>query len=230
MGGETLAQFGPAAASILALVLSLASLYLQRKDRRPRLRIRVRYEYRAAPSEGAAGDPSPPQMHDASQEGLYLLLGDFLREHGLRYPRGTPVVRFALSNEGERHVFLDAVCLVVRPRGTRFVARLVGGGTRGSAEVLDPTEGKVLPAGLAGRTANVLLSSGGEGDEAAQLAPGDGVGYRFGLIRLADALKAGGFAGNVRLALEATDRLGNVYRRPFEVNTDLWAHPEPEEG
>ena len=27
-------------------------------------------------------------------------------------------------------------------------------------------------------------------------------------------------------ALEATDRLGNVYRRPFEVNTDLWAYPE----
>ena len=94
--------------------------------------------------------------------------------------------------------------------------------------MLDPAEGKVLPAGLAGRTANVLASRGEDGD-AVELAPGDGVGYRFGLIRLADVLKGEGYAGNVRLALEATDRLGNVYRRPFEVNTDLWAHPEPED-
>ena len=225
MSGETLAQAGPAAVSILALVLSLATLYLQRKDRRPRLRIRVRYEYRAAPSEGATSGEGPPtpEMHDGSQEGLYLLLGDFLREHGLWYPRGTPVVRFALSNEGERQIFLDTVRLVVRPGSARFGVRAPG-----ERRVLDPTEGKVLPAGLAGRTANVL-ASGGEDGGAVQLAPGDGVGYRFGLIRLADVLKGEGFTGNVRLALEATDRLGNVYRRPFEVNTDLWAHPAPEE-
>jgi hypothetical protein len=28
------------------------------------------------------------------------------------------------------------------------------------------------------------------------------------------------------MALEASDRLGNTYRRPFGVNTDLWAYPE----
>ncbi len=230
MGGELLAQAGPAAVSVLALLLSLASLYLQRKDRRPRLGIRVRYEYRAASSEGASGEgPSLPGMHDGSQEGLYLLLGDFLREHGLRYPRGTPVVRFALSNEGERQIFLDAVRLVVRPGGEaqRFGARL-GGRASGGWPVLDPTEGRVLPAGLAGRTANVL-TAGGEDANPVELAPGDGVGYRFGLIRLADILKGEGYTGNVNLALEVTDRLGNVYNRPFEVNTDLWAHPEPEE-
>jgi hypothetical protein len=56
--------------------------------------------------------------------------------------------------------------------------------------------------------------------------PGDGVGYKFELVRLANTLKAEGHAGNVRLALEVTDRLGQVHRRPFDVNTDLWAYPE----
>jgi len=102
-------------------------------------------------------------MHDSSQEGLYLLLGDFLREHGLRYPRGSPVARFALSNEGERQIYLDSVRLVVRPTGW----------ASGGWPVLDPTEGRVLPAALAGPTANVLAS--GEGP--VELAPGDGVGY-----------------------------------------------------
>lgn len=213
--GYDLAQALPTAASLLALSISLLNLWLQRKDRKPRLRIRVRYEYRAVPAEGG-GEGSPLGMHDGSQEGLYLLLGDFLREHGLRYPRGSPVVRFALSNEGERQVYLDSVRLVVRPTGW----------AAGSWPVLDPSEGRVLPAALAGPTANVLAS----GEEPVELAPGDGVGYRFGLIKLADALRAEGHAGNVRLALEASDRLGNVYRRPFEINTDLWAHPEPEEG
>ena len=214
--GDAPAQVLPTAVSLLALALSLLNLWLQRRDRKPRLRVRVRYEYRAVPSEGAPGESSPsPGMHDGSQEGLYLLLGDFLREHGLRYPRGSPVVRFALSNEGERQIYLDCVRLVVRPAGW----------VTGGWPVLDPTEGRVLPAALAGPTANVLASAQGP----VELAPGDGVGYRFGLIRLADALRAEGHAGNVRLALEATDRLGNVYRRPFEVNTDLWAHPEPGE-
>ena len=36
-------------------------------------------------------------------------------------------------------------------------------------------------------------------------------------------------AQHVRLALEATDRLGNAYRRPFRVNTDLWAYDEGRE-
>jgi hypothetical protein len=47
------------------------------------------------------------------------------------------------------------------------------------------------------------------------------VGYRFELIRLANTLRSEGHPGNVRMALEATDRLGNVHRRPFGVNTDL---------
>jgi hypothetical protein len=79
--GDALAQVGTAAASVLALVLSLANLYLQRRDRSPRLRIRVRYEYRAGTSEGSSrdipgGGRPPPRIHDGSQEGLYLLLGD----------------------------------------------------------------------------------------------------------------------------------------------------------
>ncbi len=40
MGGESLAQAGPTAVSLLALVLSLINLYLQRRDRRLRLEIR----------------------------------------------------------------------------------------------------------------------------------------------------------------------------------------------
>jgi hypothetical protein len=77
-------------ASVLALVLSVFSLYLQRKDRRPRLEIRTRYEYRTAPLDGTSPDePDPPAIHDRSQEGLYLLLGDFLREYDLEYPRAS---------------------------------------------------------------------------------------------------------------------------------------------
>src|SRR5918998_6022329 len=119
-------QIGTAAASMLALVLSLVNLYLQRRDRRPRLRIRVRYEYRA---DALGGDSDhgtePPRIHDDSQEGLYLRLGDFLREHGLDYPQSTPLVRFAISNQGERVVYLDSVRLVLHPRSLLFRDRLV---------------------------------------------------------------------------------------------------------
>ncbi len=217
--GDALAQVGTAAASVLALVLSLANLYLQRRDRSPRLRIRVRYEYRAGTSEGSSrdipgGGRPPPRIHDGSQEGLYLLLGDFSREYGLAYPEGSPVVRFSLSNEGQREIFLDAIRLVFRPGG-RFGEKLV----------LDPAADRVLPLDLAEGVANVLGREGG-GALPVRLAPGDGVGYKFELVRLANTLKAEGHAGNVRLALEATDRLGHVHRRPFDVNTDLWAYPE----
>jgi len=44
--GEDLAGAGPTVVSVLALVLSLVNLYLQRRDRKPRLKIRSRYEYR----------------------------------------------------------------------------------------------------------------------------------------------------------------------------------------
>jgi hypothetical protein len=52
------------------------------------------------------------------------------------------------------------------------------------------------------------------------------VGYKFELTRLANTLRKEGHTGNVRLTLETTDRLENVHRRPFSVNTDLWAYPE----
>lgn len=85
MGGDNLAQeAGPTAVSLLALVLSLFNLYLQRRDRRPRLEIQARYEYRTGDSDVTSGeDASPPLIHDHSQERLYLLLGNFLREYGL---------------------------------------------------------------------------------------------------------------------------------------------------
>src|SRR4051812_25271076 len=99
MGEGNLVQAGPIAVSLLAFILSLINLYLQRRDRRPRLEIRARYEYRTdTPGEASNEDAPLPLIHDHSQEGLYLLLGNFLREHSLGYPQGTPVVRFALSN------------------------------------------------------------------------------------------------------------------------------------
>ena len=75
--GDALTQAATAAASILALVLSLVNLYLQRRDRTPRLKIRVRYEYRVEPAEETPGEAGPPRVHDDSQEGLYLRLGIF---------------------------------------------------------------------------------------------------------------------------------------------------------
>jgi hypothetical protein len=213
MSEESLVQAGPIAVSLFALVLSLINLYLQRKDRRPRLEIRKRYEYRTDTPDGTSTvDTPPPLIHDDSQEGLYLLLGNFLREHGLEYPQGTLVVRFALSNKGSRVVYLDGIRLTLRTGNLLF----------GDWLVLDPTEDRVLPLELAEGVANILV----QGRQLpVELVPGEGVGYRFELIRLSNALVKEGHMGNVRLTLEATDRLGNVYRRRFRVNTDLWAYP-----
>ncbi len=213
MGGEHLEQVAPAAASVLALVLSLIGLYLQRRDRSPRLKIRVRYEYR--PTTGDEAHDGTPRIYDDSQEGLYLLLGDFLREYGLVYPQGSPVVRFAISNEGERVVYLDGLRLVFRPGARRFGDRLV----------LDPVEERMIPYDLARGTINVL-DHGSAQQGPVELVPGDSVGYKFELTRLANTLSKEGHTGNVRLMLEATDRLGNSYRRAFSVSTDLWAYPE----
>ena len=213
MSGELLAQVGPAAASVLALFLSLIGLYLQRRDRSPRLKIRVRYEYRPGTRDEA--HDGTPRIYDDSQEGLYLLLGDFLREYGLEYPQGSPVVRFAISNEGERVVYLDGLRLVFHPGGQRFGDRLV----------LDPVEERVIPYDLARGTINVL-DHGAAQQGPVELVPGDGVGYKFELTRLANILRNEGHTGNIRLTLETTDRLGNAYRRSFSVNTDLWAYPE----
>jgi hypothetical protein len=213
MGEESLLQAGPIAVSLLALVLSLINLYLQRRDRRPHLEIRKRYEYRTDTPDGTSTEDTPPPLiHDDSQEGLYLLLGNFLREHGLEYPQGTPVVRFALSNKGSRVVYLDGIRLTFRTGKLLF----------GNWLVLDPTEDRVLPLELAEGVANILVKGG---QLPVELVPGEGVGYRFELIRLSNALVKEGHTGNVHLTLEATDRLGNVYRRRFELNTDLWAYP-----
>ncbi len=213
--GDELAGLGPTVVSVLALVLSLLNLYLQRRDRRPRLKIRVRYEYRVGvPEAGSPVDSPASQLHDESQEGLYMRLGDFLREHGVGYPRGTAVVRFAISNEGERVAYLGAVRLVFRE-----------GGLPGRRMVLDPVQKRVLPLHLARDAANVAGSGAAEGLPV-EVVPGDGVGYRFSLTRLANTLEKEGHTGNVPLSLEATDRLGNAYRRTFRVNTDLWAYRE----
>jgi len=211
MGEESLAQeIGPTAVSLLALVLSLFNLYLQRRDRRPRLKIRARYEYRVDTPDGTSDADALPQIHDDSQEGLYLLLGNFLREYGLEYPQGSPVVRFALTNKGDKVVYLDNVRLVFRTGG-RLVREWL---------VLDPTEDRVLPLELAEGIANVLA----QGRLPVELVPGGGVGYRFELVRLANTLRSEGYTGNIRVVLEATDRLGNVYRRAVGINTDLWGY------
>ena len=207
MGVESLAQVAPAAVSLLALLLSLFNLYLQRRDRRSHLEIRARYEYRVDTPYEASDADALPQIHDDSQEGLYLLLGDFLREYGLEYPQGTPMVRFALSNKGDRVVYLDSIRLLFRTGGRPFGERLI----------LDPMEDRVIPLELAEGVSNIL----GQGRLPVELVPGDSVGYRFELIRLANTLANEGYTGNVRMTLEATDRLGNIYRRPFSVNTDL---------
>lgn len=216
---DALAQLWTAAASVLALVLSLANLYLQRRDQGSRLAIRVRYEYRAGTPEGSSEDQGHPplRVHDDSQEGLYLLLGDFLREHGLAYPQGSPVVRFSLSNEGQREIFLDTIRLVFRSHD-RWLRS-------GKTFVLDPAADRVLPLDLAEGVANVLGRERGV-ETPVRLAPGDGAGYKFELVRLANTLRKEGHSGNVRLALEVADRLGKVRRRHFYVNTDLWAYPE----
>lgn len=90
-----------------------------------------------------------------------MLLGDFLREHGLGYPQGTSVVRFALSNKGEKAVYLDSVRLVFRTGGRPLGERLV----------LDPTEDRAIPLELAEGVANVLSQV----SLPVELVPGGGV-------------------------------------------------------
>lgn len=167
------------------------------------MEIRVRYEYRARES----------RLHEESQERLSLLLGDFLREHGIGYPEGIPVVRFALSNRGERPIYLESLRL------------LVAGSSGRRRGVLDPASDRILEPETSRGAANVL-TAGRRVRRPVELVPGDGAGYRFELIRLANTLQASGYAGNVRLVLEATDRLGVRFRRSFEVNVDLWAYHE----
>ena len=214
---RALSQGGPVAVSVLALLLSLANLYLQRRDRRPRLEVRARYEYRAGSGQGGSGQGgsgrsgiSGPQLHEESQERLSVLLGDFLREHALDYPQGLPVVHFSLSNRGERAIYLETLRLVVKDSAGR------------RRWVLDPATNRLLEPDLAEGSANVLA----RGRRPVELVPGDGKGYRFELIRLANTLRDAGYTGNVRLALETTDRLGYRFRRPFGVNVDLWAYRE----
>lgn len=204
---QALSQGGPVAVSVLALLLSLANLYLQRRDRRPRLEVRARYEYRAG---GGHGGIPGPQLHEESQERLSVLLGDFLREHGLDYPQGIPVVHFSLSNRGERAIYLESLCLTVKDAPGR------------RKWVLDPAANRLLEPELGEGSANVLSRA----RRPLELVPGDGKGYSFELIRLANTLRDSGYTGNVRLALEATDRLGYGFRRAFGVNVDLWAYRE----
>ncbi len=82
----------------------------------------------------------------------------------------------------------------------RLVFR-TGGRPLGERLVLDPMEDRVLPLKLAEGVANVL----GQGRPPVELVPGDGVGYRFELIRLANTLTKEGLTRNVRMALEATE-------------------------
>ena len=107
---------------------------------------------------------------------------------------------------------MDSIRLVFPPGSCLFGEHLV----------LDLVEDRVLLLELAEGVANVLS----EGRPPVELVPGDRIGYRFELIRLANTLREEGRNGNLRMVLEVSDRLGNVYRRPFGVNTDLWAYPE----
>lgn len=120
------------------------------------------------------------------------------------------MVRLALSNKGDKVLYLASIRLVFRPGSRLFGDRLV----------LDPAEDRVLPLELAEGVANVLRQR----NLPVELVPGDSVGYRFELIRLANTLRREGHTGDVQLAPEVTDRPGNVYRRPFEVDTELWAY------
>jgi len=215
--GDDVLQILPTVASLLALALSLLNLYLQRRDRRPRLKIRVRYEYRVGDptSQHDREDGALPRIHYDSQEGLYLRLGDFLREYDLAYPSGTPLVRFSLSNEGERDIYLSNIWLTLQAGKGLFRERLV----------LNPVEDRIISPELAGATSN-LLHFESNGGRTVELIPGGSAGYKLELVRLANTLKQEGYTGNTHITLEAADRIGNTYRARFEVNTDLWAYPK----
>ncbi len=206
----------------------------------------MRYEYRVGkPREASPGTGDKrPRIHDSSQKSLYFRLGDFLaerpRESGVRYPEGHPVIRFSLSNEGEKTVYLSSVRLYLLTGGRlgvhvggRSSAKCSGtehSGARrlgekhfwGERLMVDLLRERVLPGELATSTANILGPVEAV-REPVEIIPGDAVGYRFSLVRLADTIKNEGYEGNLRLVLEATDRVGTVYRRTFRVDTYLWA-------
>jgi hypothetical protein len=75
MGEESLSQVGPAAVSLLALLLSLFNLYLQRRDRRPRLEIRARYEYRVDTPDRASDTDTLPRYTTLPKKGCTCCWG-----------------------------------------------------------------------------------------------------------------------------------------------------------
>jgi len=75
MGGESLAQLGPALVSLLALLLSVFNLYLQRRDRRPRLEIRARYEYRVDTLDGTSEADALPRYTTIPKRGCTCCWG-----------------------------------------------------------------------------------------------------------------------------------------------------------
>lgn len=222
----------------LALLLSVLSLHFQRTDHRTRLQIRARYEYRW--EKDATGADSYPRIHETSQKALYVLLGRFLKEHGLTYPRGELLVRFSVRNRGEKSIHLSSVRITLRPGVAHTLRRISRRRAPILSErfVLDPIHDRLLPEKLSGDAAGSVLktSRAGEGcsetseevERAAlysslELPPSESLGYRFGLTILANTLRREGFRGNVSLVLEVRDRLGNVWRHPFHVDTDLWS-------
>lgn len=131
-------------------------------------------------------------------------------------------MRFAISNAGQRSVYIDSVHLTLRTTGgLRSVERLV----------FDPSEERLIPADLAEDQANIVFyGKRARRRRPLELVPGDAIGYRFELVRLANILKAAGHSGKVRMTLEVSDRLGKVHQQPFNIDTDLWAYSEEQDG
>ena len=128
-------------------------------------------------------------------------------------------MRFAISNASERTVHIDSVRLASCTDDPWATGRLV----------FDPSKERLIPADLAKDTANILYKRIIQ-RRPLELVPGDAVGYSFELVRLANTLKSAGHSDKVRMTLDVSDRLGRVHRCPFDVDTDLWAYTQEQDG
>lgn len=205
-----------------ALVVSALGLFLSRRDRRARLGITVGYEYRARSPGG-----EPVRARGASQEELLASLADFLRTHALGYDDGEAVMSFLLENRGSSAVYPRTARLLLLSGGKNkgFASGFAGRvpfARRDAPLVVDIASGRVRVSELSGGAEDIAALTGADRRLPDHISPGKSLGLWCPIPHLARTLASEGHVGEVELALQIRDQLGNVFTAPFPLDTDIW--------
>jgi hypothetical protein len=213
---QIVVEFAGAAIAALALAVSALGLFLSRRDKRVRLEISVRYEYRARASGGSV------RARGASQEELLASLADFLRAHDLGYADGEAVVSFVLKNRGNTAVYPRTARLLLLSEKGGSVAGVFSRFRGREPLVVDPASGCVRASEFPGGAEDVAARTGPDRRLPDHISPGRSFGLWCGLSPLARVLISEGYPGEVEMALQIRDQLGNSFIAPFPLDTDIW--------